>query len=474
MKYLIIIIIFNIGAKSFPQDSYEYFLGTNGYDISYSSFEENGNYYIFGNYNTTNAIIIKFSNSTNLISKNIIKQDTGTIFYCGTNSETGNLLVIGGAATSSSIYLMNQLYVCEFTKNLDLVKEYYYSILPEQYDYLDIFDMVINQDDNIVLAGHFDTYDNSSGNSFVLIELNRKGELINYNNDSCIYYTGRYMADLLNKKDGTGYYYFGSGSYDWVEYDNDLNYVNGDYFIDWPHYLGSYVTAKNLPSGNIGFVMNVSDNTYFYDLKIQIYTESLECIKDTVLVEEGRQAPAEYKGFDFVDPDNMWILTFNDWTFPNETYKIFLFDSLFHVKGSKFFGGSEDYTFHYLLATSDGGCLLNGQVRQDWSNIYKPDIYITKVMPEDILTGNDEKIFTEFKDVLVYPNPFTDKIMLNTDRNNLSFNLFNVQGQLIYQGVITEKNTNKIRFDNLQNGIYIYSITNSAGKAIDGGKLLKK
>ena len=178
---------------------------------------------------------------------------------------------------------------------------------------------------------------------------------------------------------------------------------------------------------------------------------------------------------DYIDPENIWVVAFNDWIAPTgtEIYKFYIFDSEFNVKGSKYYGGDNDYTFTYLKATNDGGCVVSGMIRREVGSLSRGGIII-KVMPEDILTSDDEKVFTDFKDVLVYPNPFTDKILLTSDRNDLIFNLFNSQGQLVYQGAITERIMNEINVGNLSKGIYIYSISNATGRAIDGGKLIKK
>ena len=102
------------------------------------------------------------------------------------------------------------------------------------------------------------------------------------------------------------------------------------------------------------------------------------------------------------------------------------------------------------------------------------DIFIKKVMPEDVLTGNEEKVFSDLKDVLVYPNPFSDRIYFKTDRENLTFTLYNSNGQIVYKSDIAANRMNEINTSSFSPGYYIYSITNSNGKAIDGGKLLKK
>jgi len=181
------------------------------------------------------------------------------------------------------------------------------------------------------------------------------------------------------------------------------------------------------------------------------------------------------KGLDWVDEDNIWVAVHDSWISPSgtEIYKIYLFDSNWNVKGSKYYGGDNQYYFTYVTATTDGGCIITGSCNQEEGSMDQ-DIFIKKVMPDDILTGDDEKIFTELKDVLVYPNPFSDKIYYKTGRENLIFTLYNSNGQIVYKSGIDVNSKNEINTTGLQAGFYIYSISNPQGKAIDGGKLLKK
>jgi hypothetical protein len=326
------------------------------------------------------------------------------------------------------------------------------------------------------LAGHLDNYAGTVNNCFLIVKLDMDGNLIVYNYYDNIYFDGEQRADLVAKQDGTGYYYFGGGSYEWVEFSIDLDFVEGDYFMDYPHYLGGSISAKYLPNGNLIFTSMQSNNTYFCDLQVSIFNGQLQHVNDTIIIEEGRQCPAIFKGIDYTDPDNIWVVAHNDWFAPTgslETYKIYIFDSDLNVKGSKYYGGDEDYNFFHLLATSDGGCLLSGFIMQEeGTNLH--DIFIKKIFLNDILTGTDEKTFVEFKDVLVYPNPVSDKIYLRTDRKGLSLTLFTLSGKQVKVHEIETMQQSEINISHLPAGYYIYSITNPKGKAIDGGKLLKR
>ena len=478
-QFLLVVIIF-LGINIIGQNSFEYIISSPNYEWGYSAFEGDEYYYVLGFIDSSDealpkAVICRLSDENDLITYEISKEDTSSMFFFGTKITNGNLLIVGAVSDTNSSEHLRNLYICEMTTELEIISEKYNYFIPVGYDFLMIFDMVIDQDSHIVLAGNLENYEGTTGNCLLLVKFDMEGNLLNFNYIESIYFDGIYRADLMVKQDGSGYYYFGGGSYEWVELNNDLGYVAGGYHIDPPHYIGNPVSTKYLPNTNLAFVSQSDYGSSYYDIHLQVFTNEFDCIFDTVLMEEGRQCPAILKGIDYVDPENIWVVAHNDWVAPTgiEIYKIYLFDSQFNVKGSKYYGGDTRYDFYHLLATQDGGCLLTGNIKQEQGTMLR-DIFIKKVMPDDILTGDDEKVFSDLKDVFVYPNPFKDKIYFKTGRKNLTFTLYNSNGQIVNKSDIAANRINEINTSGLSKGYYIYSITNSNGKAIDGGKLLKK
>ena len=208
------------------QSSFEITINRPLRDYSHSSIEANNIYYTMGlmrdSNGYANGAIIKYDNENNLLIKEIIKTDTQIIIYYA-REKYNNLFVVGWMKDTSQL---SYLYVCELTIDLEIVMEKYHYIIPDGYDYLSLYDMVINQDNHIVLSGHFDNYEGTTGNCFVIIELDMEGNLLNYNYEESLYFDGSPFSDLVVKQDGTGYYYFlGQDSYEWVEFNNNLEYI---------------------------------------------------------------------------------------------------------------------------------------------------------------------------------------------------------------------------------------------------------
>jgi Secretion system C-terminal sorting domain len=77
--------------------------------------------------------------------------------------------------------------------------------------------------------------------------------------------------------------------------------------------------------------------------------------------------------------------------------------------------------------------------------------------------------------VKVYPNPFTNNIVVTLEKNDLnsSFELFDISGRKIMTSKLNNS-VNRIQFNKPGAGIYIYRITNNKGKVFATGKLIKK
>ena len=181
------------------------------------------------------------------------------------------------------------------------------------------------------------------------------------------------------------------------------------------------------------------------------------------------------KGLGYIDPNTIWIARF-DGTLTNvtgtEVFRFYIFDSNLNLKGVKEYGGTTRYWFYDLLVTSDGGCLLTGMV-PDYEGSWNHDAYVIKVMPEDILTFAEETPFDFDRDVLVFPNPFSTEINVQTVRENLTFNIFDVAGKLVLSKKIDQIPNYTLSTGNINPGFYFYTVSDN-GRVIQTGKLIKQ
>jgi hypothetical protein len=77
--------------------------------------------------------------------------------------------------------------------------------------------------------------------------------------------------------------------------------------------------------------------------------------------------------------------------------------------------------------------------------------------------------------VKIYPNPFTNNIVVNLNKNDFSpiFDLYDISGRKVLTTKLNNV-TNRIQFNQPGTGVYIYKLTNKTGKVIASGKLVKR
>jgi hypothetical protein len=71
----------------------------------------------------------------------------------------------------------------------------------------------------------------------------------------------------------------------------------------------------------------------------------------------------------------------------------------------------------------------------------------------------------------IYPNPFTGSILIETEINNGTLVISDIQGRTVFKSIIHQNSTFNIGF--LLPGIYLYSIVNEE-KEIIVGRLIKQ
>ena len=77
--------------------------------------------------------------------------------------------------------------------------------------------------------------------------------------------------------------------------------------------------------------------------------------------------------------------------------------------------------------------------------------------------------------VKIYPNPFTDILVITLEKNdiNSNFELFDISGRKIMTTKLNNS-INSVQFNRPGAGIYIYRLTNCKGKVFATGKLIRK
>lgn len=483
--------LFYCAIPLFAQSSYEIIINTDSTDKAIFSFENySGGYITLGvtsngaqaQEHKVSPVIILHSDSINFSFKTFLKQDTSFAFQQGFQKENGNYFILGSLGDSThpnyNIFIFNKIYLCELTPDFEILWEKIYEI-PEGYN-LNLADFLIDQDDNIVLYSTLEIIPYSNGYLY-LTKFDMDGEMLcsNFLPD----YDAKLYNDIILKPDGTGYYIIGEltiGSgfiRDWFDVDTDLNIVaTGN--LQGNHFNRSF-TAKWLSNENLFIVNGESQETpgAYRDMQVRVCDTNFNTLNDTVFFDPDNVYSPVYDGMDFVYEDLIWTCTFNEDIpfFPGtEIFKVYLFDSNMDLKGMKTYGGDSRWWFYHLYATSDGGCIITGTKREpEGTTLSDVDIYILKVLPEDIITSAEETTFKKDFDIDIYPNPFNQYITVESAHDNLQISIYDLMGKNVLSKMTGSLNKIRILTGNLQTGFYTYKITNN-NRIIQNGKLIKK
>ena len=429
----------------------------------------------------SNGFVVKYDNFGNLINqKEIIKYDTAFGFSYGLVKGNGNYLLFGTLSDTITSSDRNVTYICEMTPDLDIVWEKMIEF-PEPYINHVLINFLISPDSNIIIQGKADSVLYAYNDLLFTMVLDMEG-----NQSDISFYTGwkdyGIYSDMIFNQDSTFIYLIGtyvrpnSSLAEWTVMDMDLEIVNYTEVIDWDHAISTPLSAKMNLEGNIVMADRATMEPGAYnDLYVKVMDTNLNTLYDTLLFYPEKTYLATNKGLGFIDPDYIWITTFEgNFTYfmGTEVFRFLIFDSELNLIGMKEYGGDKRYWFFNMLVTPDGGCLLTGMV-PDYEGSLNHDAYVIKVMPDDIITHAEETSYEFDRDVFVFPNPFSSQINVQTIRKGLSFNLYDVSGKCFINSEIIPNTNNKLLTGNLKPGFYFYTIQYQ-NRIIQSGKLIKE
>jgi hypothetical protein len=214
----------------------------------------------------------------------------------------------------------------------------------------------------------------------------------------------------------------------------------------------------------------------YYDIRVRKVDDDYYTIKDTTFFDDGKNRVPMYSGLDYVDPGNIWVASFHQtWKSSKDEWeraRVYIVDSDLNFKGAKYFAGDKEVCLYTIKALEDGGCIITGNVVKD-GKMDDYNVYLRKIMPDDIFTNAEETLATDDSDVLLFPNPVKDVLHIETYRKDLSISLYDGNGKCVTGRRELHIPDTEINVSRLPGGVYSYSVFDK-GKVIESGKIIKQ
>ncbi len=175
-----------------------------------------------------------------------------------------------------------------------------------------------------------------------------------------------------------------------------------------------------------------------------------------------------YNGPTFTEKDKIYVGSWrasNPGASYNGRYMVGMVDEDMNMKGMVSLGkDGYQYDMESMQATDDGGCILAGTVH-DNANApdYDYDLFIRKIMPDQIVSVAEQTEDPNDSDYFICPNPGNDKLNINTARKGVELKIVDLSGKTFYEKRLENIFLNTVDVNTLPPGIYLLHFKDNEG-----------
>jgi len=383
------------------------------------------------------------------------------------------LLLSGGVCTSG----LSKLWLCTVDTSLNLIQNRIFSL--ENYNYV-MSHVIILHNNEILCYGK--VKDTTTYHRPFLFSYKLSQDLDSLHLKIFIDHPA-WGLDLIERNDHKGYYFvvvgYGNQSAgNILSLDTafnvqkivgmpDVDNMSSIEYTDSTHLLvtGEYEhTWPSIDKRDVGIL--------YYDTLFNLIYSKAFGKKDT------EDFPAIQKNIAFSDLHSIFIggtdnIGPYEFTPQDSWYLLNNIDTALNLNWQKYYGGDGFYTLYGILATKDSGCLMYGTF-WDYHHTEKFTRYLSliKVTKNGLLLSINDEPLPIMHEAIIYPNPGSDEIMVQTQLKNSSIYLYDITGQAVRnQNLISGRNYLNVQC--LNTGIYLYKIIQNT-KVLEFGKWIKK
>jgi hypothetical protein len=495
MKNIVLTIFatFIITSNLFSQGSFELIISTN-WDESLvgSAKDDYGNYYLVGFkketiYSQECGYMVKINDLGEIVNEMTLCSPDSSCFLGPIICKNDSLFITGSKESTETGYHNTILkIICDL--DLNIIKNESQNILP---GYNNLGKTAFRYDkDRFTLLGVATPHENPQDLDIFLFEMDDNLDSINCKVDPRV---GIQLGfDFLVNNDPPGYKIFGNGTYpgtytsynEIIYFDSSLNFVSID-SIPWKLYLQLsariFDDSSYLLSGNKSL-----NNSTIADAGIIKLSNSDQLLAFNHFGKppDAVNVPGVQQSIDFTTKNNIFFggtSNFDPQTYPfneeNSWIMLNNLDSNLNLRWQQFYGGDAFYHLLGLLATLDGGCLMQAMRYDENTQFGERDIYILKVDSSGLLTSTGEGPHIPVQQLAIVPNPAIDAVSIRYPDifgyDEKEIEIFNSQGMPVIKVSATSDVTEKrIDIARLPTGLY-FVVLKVEGKKVATGKLLK-
>jgi hypothetical protein len=170
----------------------------------------------------------------------------------------------------------------------------------------------------------------------------------------------------------------------------------------------------------------------------------------------------------FVDLNHIYIGSYRG-SDPGASYNgrfmVCIIDENLNLLGMKSLGkDGYQYEMHAMQATDDLGCIVIG-TRHDNANAPPTDwdIFIRKIMPDEIVEVAEHTEDPYDSDYFIYPNPGSDELNINTARKEVELRIVDIAGKEVIRRKLNDTFLNTLNVTQLPSGNYLLQFKDKEG-----------
>lgn len=138
----------------------------------------------------------------------------------------------------------------------------------------------------------------------------------------------------------------------------------------------------------------------------------------------------------------------------NGDFYLMKVDTLGNILWFKQYGDTNYQEMKSVIQTSDGGFLMSGYSITNYPNQERTGYVVKTDANGNVAVGINQY---KNKSTIIYPNPASNKLSIQSKMYYNNFSIFNLYGQQIYQGELKE---NEINISELTKGVFILKLEN--------------